>query len=95
MKSVQFCAGMLRWRRRPRLLLPLQSCFVRVQEGKLQAWVDESHGFKGVAQIPDAIEYMLQGHRLRSLLSAVAASKGLRQRRSHMWVRLKAGKLAG
>jgi NADPH-dependent curcumin reductase CurA len=31
------------------------------KEGKLQAWVDDSHGFKGVEQIPDAIEYMLQG----------------------------------
>jgi NADPH-dependent curcumin reductase CurA len=31
------------------------------QQGKLQAWVDESHGFRGVEQIPDAIEYMLQG----------------------------------
>jgi NADPH-dependent curcumin reductase CurA len=30
-------------------------------EGKLQAWVDTSHGFKGVEQIPDAINYMLQG----------------------------------
>lgn len=30
-------------------------------EGKLQAWVDVSHGFKGVEQIPQAIEYMLQG----------------------------------
>jgi NADPH-dependent curcumin reductase CurA len=30
-------------------------------QGKLQAWVDESHGFRGVGQIPDAIDYMLQG----------------------------------
>lgn len=30
-------------------------------EGKLQAWVDVGHGYKGVEQIPQAIEYMLQG----------------------------------
>lgn len=30
-------------------------------EGKLQAWVDVGHGYKGVEQIPQAIDYMLQG----------------------------------
>lgn len=30
-------------------------------QGLLQAWVDESHGFKGVEQVADAVEYMLQG----------------------------------
>lgn len=30
-------------------------------EGKLKAWVDVSHGYKGVEQIPQAIDYMLQG----------------------------------
>jgi hypothetical protein len=31
------------------------------QQGKLQAWVDESHGYRGVQQVPDAIDYMLRG----------------------------------
>lgn len=35
--------------------------FALYEEGKLQAWVDTSHGFKGVEQIPEAIAYMLQG----------------------------------
>jgi NADPH-dependent curcumin reductase CurA len=29
--------------------------------GQLHAWVDTSHGFAGVEQVPDAIEYMLRG----------------------------------
>lgn len=38
-----------------------QKVFQLHAEGKLQAWVDASHGFKGVDQIPQAIEYMLKG----------------------------------
>ncbi|WIA17998.1 hypothetical protein OEZ85_009485 [Tetradesmus obliquus] len=49
----------------PKDVAAIRRCKRRVfqlhREGKLQAWVDESHGFKGVAQIPDAIDYMLQG----------------------------------
>jgi NADPH-dependent curcumin reductase CurA len=29
--------------------------------GQLAAWVDVSHGYRGVGQIPDAVEYMLKG----------------------------------
>jgi NADPH-dependent curcumin reductase CurA len=29
--------------------------------GQLQAWVDLSHGYAGVEQVADAVEYMLQG----------------------------------
>jgi len=35
--------------------------FELYKEGKLKAWTDVSHGFKGVEQIPDAVEYMLRG----------------------------------
>jgi len=30
-------------------------------EGKLVAWVDVSHGFRGVEGVADAVDYMLQG----------------------------------
>ncbi|KAF8062034.1 Zadh2 [Scenedesmus sp. PABB004] len=30
-------------------------------EGRLDAWVDTSHGYAGVGQVADAIDYMLQG----------------------------------
>jgi NADPH-dependent curcumin reductase CurA len=38
-----------------------QRVFELFDAGKLQAWTDVSHGFRGVEQVPDAIEYMLQG----------------------------------
>jgi len=38
-----------------------QKVFQLYEEGKLQAWVDVSHGYTGVEQIPQAIDYMLQG----------------------------------
>jgi NADPH-dependent curcumin reductase CurA len=38
-----------------------QKVFQLHSEDKLQAWVDVGHGFKGVGQIPEAIDYMLQG----------------------------------
>jgi NADPH-dependent curcumin reductase CurA len=38
-----------------------QKVFKLFDEGKLQAWVDTSHGFRGVEQIPQAVDYMLQG----------------------------------
>lgn len=38
-----------------------QKVFQLYEEGKLQAWVDASHGCRGVEQIPQAIDYMLQG----------------------------------
>jgi NADPH-dependent curcumin reductase CurA len=38
-----------------------QKVFKLFEEGKLQAWVDTSHGFRGVEQIPQAVDYMLQG----------------------------------
>eukprot|EP00878_Enallax_costatus_P023639 GHUV01025149.1.p1 GENE.GHUV01025149.1~~GHUV01025149.1.p1 ORF type:complete len:321 (+),score=78.69 GHUV01025149.1:169-1131(+) len=38
-----------------------QKVFQLYEQGKLQAWVDVEHGYRGVEQIPDAVEYMLQG----------------------------------
>lgn len=38
-----------------------QRVFDLFDAGQLTAWVDMSHGFRGVEQVPDAIDYMLQG----------------------------------
>lgn len=38
-----------------------EKVFKLFEQGKLQAWVDVSHGFMGVEQIPQAVDYMLQG----------------------------------
>jgi NADPH-dependent curcumin reductase CurA len=41
------------------------------QQGKLQAWTDVSHGFKGVEQIPDAVDYMLKGDHIGKVVVPV------------------------
>ena len=35
--------------------------FELYEAGALQAWTDVGHGFRGVGQIADAVDYMLQG----------------------------------
>jgi NADPH-dependent curcumin reductase CurA len=35
--------------------------FELYEAGQLLAWTDLSHGFRGVDQIPDAVDYMLKG----------------------------------
>eukprot|EP00879_Flechtneria_rotunda_P009564 GHRR01010010.1.p1 GENE.GHRR01010010.1~~GHRR01010010.1.p1 ORF type:complete len:380 (+),score=128.42 GHRR01010010.1:157-1296(+) len=49
----------------PKDVAAIRRCKQRVfklhEQGKLQAWVDVNHGFRGVEQIPDAVDYMLKG----------------------------------
>jgi NADPH-dependent curcumin reductase CurA len=35
--------------------------FELFDSGQLQAWVDVGHGFRGVDQIADCVDYMLTG----------------------------------
>ena len=48
-----------------------QKVFQLHQEGKLAAWVDTSHGFKGLEQIAAATEYMLQGGHIGKVVIAL------------------------
>ena len=41
-------------------------------DGKLAAWVDLSHGFSGVEQVADAVEYMLRGGHMGKVVIPIA-----------------------
>lgn len=41
-------------------------------EGRLTAWTDLSHGFRGVGQVADAVDYMLQGGHVGKVVIPIA-----------------------
>lgn len=40
--------------------------------GQLRAWVDTSHGFRGVGQVADAVDYMLAGGHVGKVVIPIA-----------------------
>lgn len=48
--------------------------FQLYEQGKLQAWVDIDHEFRGVEQIPDAVEYMLKGGHIGKVVVPISST---------------------
>lgn len=42
--------------------------------GQLAAWADTSHGFRGVSQVPDAVDYMLRGGHVGKVVIPLGAA---------------------
>ncbi|KAG1658243.1 hypothetical protein FOA52_008503 [Chlamydomonas sp. UWO 241] len=53
------------WPRDPRAVARARrKVFKAAAEGRLQVWIDDSHGLKGLASIPDAVDHMLRGQHI-------------------------------